>query len=165
MTYASDFQRSVEAPEAYWGDIAKQLAWYKAPQTILSTDGNGSDRWFADGELNTCYLAVDYHVEQGRAIKLPSFMTRRLHKPSEKLPTPSCKPMWLRWLGRWPSEVSRETACWFICRWCTRLFFRCWRAPVWVRCIRWCLVDLRPVSCRLGSTMPRRNYSDGHLRY
>ena len=66
MTYASDFQRSVEAPEAYWGDIAKQLAWYKAPQTILSTDGNGSDRWFADGELNTCYLAVDYHVEQGR---------------------------------------------------------------------------------------------------
>ena len=66
MTYASDFQRSVEAPEAYWGDIAKQLAWYKAPQTILSTDDNGSDRWFADGELNTCYLAVDYHVEQGR---------------------------------------------------------------------------------------------------
>lgn len=66
MTYASDFQRSVESPEAYWGDIANQLAWYKAPQTILSTDDNGSDRWFADGELNTCYLAVDYHVEQGR---------------------------------------------------------------------------------------------------
>lgn len=66
MTYASDFRTSVEQPEQYWGEIAKQLAWFKAPTTILSQDSAGSDRWFADGELNTCYLAVDYHVEQGR---------------------------------------------------------------------------------------------------
>ena len=66
MTYASDFKRSVDTPEAYWGELAEQIAWYKKPTQILTVDENGSDRWFADGELNTCYLAVDYHVENGR---------------------------------------------------------------------------------------------------
>ncbi|MCB0663708.1 MAG: acetate--CoA ligase, partial [Saprospiraceae bacterium] len=35
-------------------------------QTILSKDENDNYRWFADGEMNTCYLAVDRHVENGR---------------------------------------------------------------------------------------------------
>ncbi|MGB0966454.1 MAG: acetyl-coenzyme A synthetase N-terminal domain-containing protein, partial [Litorivicinus sp.] len=66
MSYASEFKRSVDTPAEYWGEIAQQIAWYKAPTQILSQDELGSDRWFADGELNTCYLAVDYHVENGR---------------------------------------------------------------------------------------------------
>ena len=66
MSYASEFKRSVDTPVEYWGEIAQQIAWYKAPTQILSQDELGSDRWFADGELNTCYLAVDYHVENGR---------------------------------------------------------------------------------------------------
>jgi len=32
----------------------------------LSTNEESIHQWFADGELNTCYLALDYHVEQGR---------------------------------------------------------------------------------------------------
>ena len=34
---------------------------------MLSEDEHGIHRWFADGELNTCYLALDYHVDNGRA--------------------------------------------------------------------------------------------------
>ena len=67
MSYASEFQKSVDHPAVYWGEIAQQIAWYKAPTQILGSDEQGSDRWFVDGELNTCYLAVDYHVEHGRA--------------------------------------------------------------------------------------------------
>ncbi len=67
MSYASEFQKSVDHPADYWGEIAQQIAWYKAPTQILGRDEQGSDRWFVDGELNTCYLAVDYHVEHGRA--------------------------------------------------------------------------------------------------
>jgi propionyl-CoA synthetase len=42
------------------------IDWYRFPETILSQDDQGIDRWFSDGELNTCYLALDYHIEQGR---------------------------------------------------------------------------------------------------
>jgi hypothetical protein len=32
----------------------------------LSVDENGIQRWFADGEMNTCYMALNHHVVQGR---------------------------------------------------------------------------------------------------
>ena len=66
MSYLSEYTKSIEQPEAFWAEKAADLPWFKAPQTILSKDENGIDRWFADGEMNTSYMAVDYHVEQGR---------------------------------------------------------------------------------------------------
>lgn len=66
MSYATEYQQSIDSPEAFWGDKAKQLPWFKAPEKILSDDENGMKRWFADGQMNTCYMALDYHVEQGR---------------------------------------------------------------------------------------------------
>jgi propionyl-CoA synthetase len=66
MTYQAEYARSIEDPQAFWGDKAAALKWFKAPQQVLSRDENGMDRWFADGELNTSYLALDVHVEQGR---------------------------------------------------------------------------------------------------
>ncbi|WP_261842475.1 propionyl-CoA synthetase [Aliamphritea ceti] len=66
MSYIAEYSKSVETPELFWAEKAAQLSWYKAPQTILSKDDNGIDRWFVDGELNTAYLALDYHVEEGR---------------------------------------------------------------------------------------------------
>jgi propionyl-CoA synthetase len=41
------------------------VAWYKAPTSILRKDSNGNDTWSSDGELNSSYLALDYHIEQG----------------------------------------------------------------------------------------------------
>ena len=66
MSYLSEYTKSIEQPEVFWAEKAADLPWFKAPQTILSKDENGIDRWFADGEMNTSYMAVDYHVEQGR---------------------------------------------------------------------------------------------------
>ena len=66
MSYQSEYKASIEQPEKYWAEKAALLPWFKQPQKILSKDENGIDRWFADGEMNTCYMAVDYHVEQGR---------------------------------------------------------------------------------------------------
>jgi propionyl-CoA synthetase len=67
MSYQSEYQASIENPAAFWAEKAGQLDWYKPPTDILSTDEHGIDRWFADGELNTCHLALDYHVDNGRA--------------------------------------------------------------------------------------------------
>ena len=64
--YQEVFDFSAHQPEEFWKQQAENIAWFRFPQTILSKDEHGIDRWFADGELNTAYLALDYHVEQGR---------------------------------------------------------------------------------------------------
>jgi len=66
MTYREEFKEAIENPEAFWRDKAGMIDWYKFPETILSKDENGNDVWFVDGELNSSYLALDYHVENGR---------------------------------------------------------------------------------------------------
>lgn len=66
MSYQNEYGKAANQPEAFWAEQAQNIAWYKSPETILSDDENGIGRWFADGELNTCYLALDYHVENGR---------------------------------------------------------------------------------------------------
>lgn len=67
MSYQTEYKKSIESPEQFWGEKAESIAWFKKPETVLSKDDNGIYRWFADGELNTAYLALDYHVENGRA--------------------------------------------------------------------------------------------------
>ena len=66
MSYATEYQASIDFPAIFWGDKAKQLPWFTAPEKILTTDENGMQRWFADGAMNTCYMALDHHVAQGR---------------------------------------------------------------------------------------------------
>ncbi|MEY3018002.1 MAG: propionyl-CoA synthetase [Pseudomonadota bacterium] len=65
MSYQSEYSASINTPEEFWAGKAATLPWFKAPQTILSKDSNGIDRWFADGEMNTCHMALDAHVEAG----------------------------------------------------------------------------------------------------
>lgn len=64
--YREEYRRSLEAPEAFWREKAAEIDWHRFPETILSRDGAGRHRWFADGMLNTCHLAVDRHVDRGR---------------------------------------------------------------------------------------------------
>jgi len=66
MSYRDEYQASIDNPEAFWAEKARQLDWYKPAENVLTTDEHGIHRWFADGELNTCHLAVDYHVDNGR---------------------------------------------------------------------------------------------------
>jgi len=66
MNHIEQQQLAINSPESYWQEQAKLVAWYNPPQNILSTNNDSWHQWFADGELNSCYLALDYHVEQGR---------------------------------------------------------------------------------------------------
>jgi propionyl-CoA synthetase len=69
MKHIEQQSLATNSPETYWQEQAELVAWYKKPQTILSTNNDSWHEWFADGELNSCYLALDYHVEQGRGAK------------------------------------------------------------------------------------------------
>lgn len=67
MNYDSEFKKSIEDPEAFWGEEAARLDWFRQPDEVLSKDEKGFNRWFKGGLMNTAYLALDYHVENGRA--------------------------------------------------------------------------------------------------
>ncbi|MBM7071583.1 propionyl-CoA synthetase [Shewanella sp. 202IG2-18] len=66
MSYQEEYLQSIENSEAFWHQKAGLIDWYKSPKRPLSQDAEGFHRWYADGELNTSYLALDYHVSQGR---------------------------------------------------------------------------------------------------
>ncbi|WP_413699685.1 propionyl-CoA synthetase [Psychromonas sp. KJ10-10] len=64
--YQSEFELAKNNPSAFWKKQAEAIEWYKFPETILQKDENDIDRWYSDGQLNTCFLALDYHVLNGR---------------------------------------------------------------------------------------------------
>jgi propionyl-CoA synthetase len=66
MDYKDAYRQSLDDPQAYWAQQAELIAWFKKPETILEQRPQGSHCWFADGELNSCYLALDWQIEQGR---------------------------------------------------------------------------------------------------
>lgn len=59
------FSESITQKEKFWGKQADQIEWFKKPSKILTDDGINYPTWFEDGELNTCFLAVDKHVKDG----------------------------------------------------------------------------------------------------
>ena len=70
MDYLDIYQQSIEQPELFWREQAEQIKWYELPETILSQDEHGLYRWFSGGKLNTSYLALDVHIEEGRGAQL-----------------------------------------------------------------------------------------------
>ena len=68
--YQDIYQRSIQNAESFWSDVAKDIFWYKKPSNILNSDNPPFYKWFQDGTTNTCYNAVDLHVEKGKGNKL-----------------------------------------------------------------------------------------------
>jgi propionyl-CoA synthetase len=64
--YAEAFQESLTDPERFWGAAASGIDWYRQPTVVLDKSNPPFYRWFADGTLNTCFNALDRHVNDGR---------------------------------------------------------------------------------------------------
>ncbi|QNN45381.1 acetate--CoA ligase [Thermomonas brevis] len=65
--YERAYAQALNAPDAFWGDMAKRLDWYKAPTVIKDVSYDLKDfriRWFADGELNASVNCLDRHLDQ-----------------------------------------------------------------------------------------------------
>ncbi|MEM9010494.1 MAG: propionyl-CoA synthetase [Pseudomonadota bacterium] len=66
-----DIYRAWQAdPEAFWLDAARAIDWTREPTRALDDATPPLYRWFADGEMNTCYNCVDRHVEAGNGDRL-----------------------------------------------------------------------------------------------
>ncbi|NPU85244.1 MAG: propionyl-CoA synthetase [Syntrophaceae bacterium] len=64
--YEAVYGESIERPEAFWGKAAQEIQWFKKWNGVLDDTRAPFYRWFVGGELNTCYNALDHHVESGR---------------------------------------------------------------------------------------------------
>jgi propionyl-CoA synthetase len=64
--YQQAFSRSINDPEGFWGEAAEEISWYKKWDKVLDDSNKPFYRWFTGGIVNTCYNAVDRHVEGGR---------------------------------------------------------------------------------------------------
>ncbi|MCK1425099.1 propionyl-CoA synthetase [Bradyrhizobium sp. 180] len=59
--------RSLADPEGFWAEAAKEIDWIEPPKRIFDATQGTYGRWFTGGVVNTCYNALDRHVERGRA--------------------------------------------------------------------------------------------------
>ena len=64
--YEAIYQRSIDDPSGFWGDAAAALHWDRPWDKVLDLEAKPAPRWFVGGRLNTCFNAVDRHVEAGR---------------------------------------------------------------------------------------------------
>ncbi|MCX7680122.1 MAG: propionyl-CoA synthetase [Spirochaetes bacterium] len=64
--YQKAYDESITNPEQFWGKAAEEIHWFKKPTKILDDSNKPFYRWFVGGEINTCYNALDRHVETGR---------------------------------------------------------------------------------------------------
>ena len=60
----------VKDPEGVWADAAEAIHWYRRWERVLDSSRTPFYRWFPGGMVNTCYNALDRHVEHGRADQL-----------------------------------------------------------------------------------------------
>ncbi|TLX22804.1 acetate--CoA ligase [Thermomonas fusca] len=65
--YEDAYAQALDNPDAFWGDMAKRLDWYKAPTVFKDVSYDLRDfriRWFADGELNASVNCLDRHLDK-----------------------------------------------------------------------------------------------------
>ena len=71
-TYEAMYKRSIEDPDGFWGDIAREFHWEKewtgpvVRSNFKRSEGKIETAWFEGGVTNLCYNALDRHVEAGR---------------------------------------------------------------------------------------------------
>jgi acyl-coenzyme A synthetase/AMP-(fatty) acid ligase len=64
MSYQQTYHNSLSDPEEFWGQQAKAIKWFKAPEKVLKPTYNWNS-WFQGAELNLSYLCIDRHIEAG----------------------------------------------------------------------------------------------------
>ena len=63
--YDNLYKASIADPEKFWGEAAKDVKWFSPYKKVLDISNPPFYRWFVEGKINTCFNAVDRHVEEG----------------------------------------------------------------------------------------------------
>ncbi len=60
-------RKSLDHPQEFWAEAAAGIDWETSWDRVLDDSRAPFYRWFTGGRLNTCYNAIDRHVEGSRA--------------------------------------------------------------------------------------------------
>jgi acetyl-CoA synthetase len=62
--YKSAWQKSIDDPEGFWGEVAENFTWRKKWDKVLSWNFRGPDvKWFEGARLNITENCLDRHLE------------------------------------------------------------------------------------------------------
>ncbi|MBS3731915.1 MAG: AMP-binding protein, partial [Desulfobacterales bacterium] len=61
--YEAAYQQSIQDPETFWAKAAEDCHWFQKWDKVLDDSAKPFYRWFTGGKINTCYNALDYHVD------------------------------------------------------------------------------------------------------
>ena len=64
--YHEVYARSQRDPQGFWGEAAADIDWFEKPKAAFDPKAGIYGRWFPGGVCNTCFNAVDRHVNAGR---------------------------------------------------------------------------------------------------
>ena len=64
------YKNSIEKPEEFWRKNSEDIFWFKKPSKILNKSDHPFYKWYEDGITNTCYNALDVHIENGKGDKI-----------------------------------------------------------------------------------------------
>jgi propionyl-CoA synthetase len=67
--YQEAFESAAMRPDDFWLAAAEAIDWTVRPTRALDDSAAPFYRWFPDGRLNTCYNALDRHVEAGHGTR------------------------------------------------------------------------------------------------
>ena len=65
LKFKEIYNNSIKNPNKFWEAVSKDIFWYKKPSKILNQSNPPFYKWFEDGTTNTCYNALDIHVQNG----------------------------------------------------------------------------------------------------
>ena len=68
--YDNLYKESISNPEKFWGDAAKDVKWFSPYKKVLDNSNPPFYRWFPGGKINTCFNAMDRHVEEGNGSRI-----------------------------------------------------------------------------------------------
>ena len=64
------YPESLRHCKRYWQQQVKRIQWFGEPRIVPRKDAQGDECWQIQGTLNSAYLALDYHVLNGRGEQL-----------------------------------------------------------------------------------------------
>lgn len=68
--YEEVYAAAMADPEAFWAKAAEALHWYKRWDNVLDASNPPFFQWFSGAECNTCYNALDRHIEAGHGDRI-----------------------------------------------------------------------------------------------
>ena len=68
--YNALYQRSIQDPDGFWADEAKELTWFQPWTKVVDESKKPFFRWFVDGKTNVAYNCLDAQVAKGLGDKV-----------------------------------------------------------------------------------------------